>query len=206
MNRDEDHLFWEYDWHSVVESQKQQLRKKIDNLSAEDLSKGTLDEFAESLAGQFEIEPPTIFPNKLEVSQREVEIDFSGDPDRYFSRSGPHNVKGTAIDVRLPFEGDKEMFRVKPTTYNFSPPRGRISQGYIEFTVEGVNLTKEQVQTEIDGRVNSISEFLEFQTNSIGNLPTELRQIAYQSLEQRQHKLQADSDLISDLGYQIRDK
>lgn len=206
MNRNDDLLFWEYDWHRIIENQKLQLTKRIDDLSAEELSEGTLDELADRFATKFEIVPPTIFPDKLEVTQRETDIDVSGDPYHFSSRQGPHYVKGTAIDARLPFDGDKEMFRVKPSTYNMNPPRGRIGNGYIEFTVQGTNLTKEKVRTEIDGRVKAISEYLEFQANGIGDLAAELRRIAYQGLERRKQKLDSDNDLISGLGYKVRDK
>ena len=198
-------MFWELDWHSAVEYQKQELCRRVDSMSAEDFGKGTLDELAKRFAAEFALEPPTIFPENIEVSHREVEIDISGARHRDFSRRGPHYMKGTAIDVRLPFEGDKEMFRVKPSTFNYSPPRGQAKREHVEFTIQGVNLTKEQVKAEIDERVMAISEYLNFQAKSIGNFPNEIRQVAYQALEQRQKKLHADTDMISGLGYRVRE-
>lgn len=204
MAHDEDILFWELDWHSVVEHQKQLLRQKVENLSAEDFEGATLDEHAAQLTADLALEPPKIFPENINVSQREVEIGVSGNRGDYFSRPGQHYVKGTAIDVRLPFQGDKEMFRIKPTTFT-KPPRGRVEREYIVFTIEGFDLTKEQVKAQIDERTNKIAKFLGFQAKSIGSFPSEIRKVAYQALEQRQNKLQADSDLIAGLGYEVRD-
>ncbi len=206
MARDEDILFWDMDWHSVVEHQKRQAQLKAESLTAEDFDKATLDDLADGLAAELALVPPKIFPENLDVRQREVEIDVSGHRDRYSMRPGPHYVKGTAIDVRLPYEGDKAMFQVRPSTYNHSPPHGRVTAEHVEFTIESVSLEKDQVKSEIEERIKAITEFLDFQSQSIGNFPDELRKVAYQALEQRQKKLQADSDVITGLGYQIREE
>jgi hypothetical protein len=197
-------LFWEYDWHAVTQNQLKQLQKTAGSLSADAFEQNSLDVLAGELAAQFSLEPPKIEPENIEIRQRGIEIDVSGDRSRAFSRSGPHYVKGTAIDVKLPFTGDEQMFGIRPSTYNFDPPKGWVRDGYIEFTVSGTGLTAERVKAEIDSRVKSISEFLEFQSKSIGTFPQELRRVAYQALEQRQAKLKADEDLISGLGYKTR--
>lgn len=203
--RDEDILFWELDWHGVVEHQKKQAQQKAEGVTADFFEKGSLDELAEELASEFSLEPPEIDSENIEVDKREVDIDIGGDWDRYFSRPGPHLVKGTAIDVRVPFTGDRGMFRVRPSTFHHSPPRGQVRSGVIEFTISGTDLTTESVQAKIDGRLKTIQEFLDFQKQSIGKFPEQLHQFVYQALEHRQSKLKADDDLISGLGYKKKD-
>lgn len=202
--RSRDVLFWEGDWFSVVEAQKQQMQRKIQNMSAADLAKKSIDERAGEIAAEFMLVPPTIFPDQIEVSQREADVNVSRYRDRNFGGEGSHYVKGTAIDVRLPFEGDRNMFRVRPTTYHHNPPRANAGANHIEFTIEGVNLTSDQAKARIDETVKAISEFLEFQKGSVGNLADQLRQLATQALQARKQKLDADRSLVAGLGYKVR--
>jgi hypothetical protein len=199
-----DLLFWKHDWFSVVEGQKAALRKHVDGLRSDFFESGPLDELADQLATKFSLVPPVIEPDKIEVSQREVDIDVSGDSYRDISRSGPHYVKGTAITVNIPFTGDKGMFLVRPSTFSTHVPHGNVRDGFIQFTISGTKLTTEKVKSDIDSTVKSISEFLKNQALSVGNFPQEIRQIAYQALEQRKLKLDADKDLTSNLGYKVK--
>ena len=197
-------LFWKRDWFAVVEGQKAGLRKRAQDLPADFFEDSSLDGIADQLVDEFSLNIPTIAPDEIEVSQCEIELEVSGRDDRLFSSPGPQHVKGTAIDVHLPFTGDKDMFFVKPSTFTGFPPRGRVQDGSITFTIRGTNLTRETVAGEIDGVVKSISEFLAFQEKSLGKFPQEIREVAYQAVERREKKLASDKDLVSGLGFKVR--
>lgn len=194
-------LFWKYDWFAVVEAQKAAVRKDAENTSKGDFDRQSLEELKVGLCEKYSLEVPTLDLENITVKQRETEIDVSHDRMRYFSAGGPHYVKGTAIDVRLPFEGDPNMFNVKPTTWTTSLPRGRIEGNSVRFTISGTDLTAEKVKSQIDHHISEIQQWLGFQETSVGNFPTELAQIAKQALEARKKKLDGDAELISGLGY-----
>lgn len=200
--RNNDVLFWEYDWRSVTEAQKAALCKKVNTFEHKHFVESSMDELAARLEKDFSLAPPQIDRENITIGQREVNIDLSGERGGYFSRSGGDTVKGTAIDVRVPFSGDRGMFRIKPTQ-STSPPRAKLGTDCLEFTISGVNLAPERVKSEIEERVNRIAKFLQFQEESIGSFPEELRRIAYDALEQRKKKLEADDNLVSQLGYKV---
>lgn len=196
-------LFWKYDWFAVVETQKAAARKDAENMSKADFARLSLEELRVGLCEKYSLEVPALDLDTITVNQRETEIDVSHNRMRYFSAGGPHYVKGTAIDVRVPFVGDPGMFNIKPTTWTTSLPRGRIEGNSIRFTISGTDLSPEKVKSEIDHRVSNIQQWLVFQEKSVGNFPNELAQIAKQALEARKKKLDADSSLISGLGYRV---
>lgn len=202
--RDDKLLFYKHEWFSVVENQKAQVRKHAGNLTAAAFEKSSVDELAQQLAEKFSLEPPAIFPEQIEVRQREVEIEYGGHHDPYSYRSGARSVRGTAIDVYLPYSGDGAMFDVKPSTFNLNPPRGEVENGAVRFTILGTDLSPENVKAEIDGFVKSVNEYLGYQAGSIGNFTKEIHRIAYEAVEQRKAKLDGDKNLVSQLGYKTR--
>ena len=194
-------LFWKYDWLAVVEAQKAAARKDAENMSKADFAQRSFEELRVGLCEKYSLEVPALDLDNITVSQRETEIDVSHDRMRYFSTGDPHLVKGTAIDVRVPFVGDPGMFNIKPTTWTTSLPRGRIEGNSVRFTISGTNLLPEKVKSAIDHRISEIQEWLGFQEKRVGNFPNELAQVAMQALEARKKKLDADTELISGLGY-----
>lgn len=202
--RSDDFLFSEIDWHSVVEVQKANVRQKVEGLSASDFASRSVDQWTALIAEEFSLIPPTIDIAKTDVRQRETaiesrrELGWDDEPYRRATR------KGTAIDVRIPFSGDANMFRVRPAKFDTNPPRARVTRGYIEFTISGTLLSAVAVKAEIQSRTNDILEYLEFQKSSIGNFPAQIHKVAHEALQNRLNKLNADSDLISNLGYAVR--
>ena len=189
-------LFWKYDWFAVVDAQKAAARNNVEKMSKADFDQHSLEELQAGLCEKYSLEVPALDLDNITVKQREVEIDVSHDQMRYFSTGGPHYVKGTAIDVQVPFVGDPSMFSIKPTTWTTSLPRGWIEGNSIRFTISGTDLSPEKVKSEIDHRISEIQQWLGFQQKSVGNFPDELAQITKQALDTRKSKLAADSDLI----------
>ena len=199
----DDALFWKYDWFAVVEAQKVAVRKAVENMLKADFAQLSLTELHAGLCEKYALEVPVLDLDNITVNQRETEIDLSHNRMRRFSTGSPHYVKGTAIDVRVPFLGDPGMFNVKPTTWTTSLPHGRVEGNSVKFTISGTDLSPEKVKSEIDHRIREIQQWLGFQETSIGNFPNELAQITMQSLEARKKKLDADTDLLSGLGYRV---
>ena len=197
----DDVLFWKYDWSAVVENQKHGARDLASKLTAKAFSEKSVEELANEICEKYSLEVPNLDTENISVKQREVDIDVSNDRMRYFSSGGPHYVKGTAIDVRVPFSGDPAMFEVKPNTWTTVIPRGRVEGNSVVFTISGTDLKQEKVKTEIDRQVSDLKTWLGFQEKSMGNFTAELAQIAKQAVEARRTKIEADADLVSGLGY-----
>lgn len=199
----DDVLFWKYDWFNVVEAQKDAARKDAGHLPKSAFDERDVTEIATELCEKYSLVPPTIDPDNISVKQREIDLDVSRDRMRSFGDGRPHYVKGTAIDVRLPFTGDPGMFNVKPNTWTTSIPRGSIEGNSVIFTISGTELSAEKVKANIESTVAEIQKWLDFQSDSARGFPEQLAQVVNQALEARKSKLGADSDLISGLGFKV---
>ncbi|MDB5659368.1 MAG: hypothetical protein JWS10_1983 [Cypionkella sp.] len=199
----DDILFWKHEWMSIVEAQKAALRKDVDRLTKSDFEQTGEEELANQLCTKYSLEVPKLGVDDISVKQREINIDVSRDRMRYSSSGGPHYLKGTAIDVRVPFQGDRGMFEIKPNTWTTSIPRGRLEGNSVLFTISGIDLSPAQVKSDIDRQIADLQLWLGFQEQSVGSFPVELAQVAKQALIVRKKKLSADADLISGLGYKM---
>jgi hypothetical protein len=63
---------------------------------------------------------------------KEVKVDVSWDRGRYFSDYASdlaRNFPGYRVVVHIPFEGDAGVFSLRPSSFTFNPPRGRVNEG-----------------------------------------------------------------------------
>lgn len=65
------------------------------------------------------------------LTQREVQIDVSGDPRRAFfpGRSGPFYVKGEHWTLHVPLRGDSRLFGFRPSTHLLTRFPGSVRDG-----------------------------------------------------------------------------
>jgi len=199
----DDVLFWKYDCSGVAQAQKAAARKDIEKLSKQTFEIKSVDELRVELASKYSLEVPKLQKSDISVKLREVQIDVRGDRFRHYSSGGPHYVTGTAVDVRMPFTGDAEMFQVKPNIWTTSIPRGRVQSGALIYTVEDTSLSQEKVKSEIDFWVASVETWLGHLEQSISSFPQELSREIEGLLVARKMKVERDSSLISGLGYRI---
>lgn len=200
-------LFNSADWFRVSENQRQKMIQAIGSKNGDQLLNSSTEDLAKYYADEFSVEVPELDYDNVTVGQREAQIDVSHDRSRYFSdNSGPHYITGTAVDVEVPFSGDSEVFKIQPTTYTLNPPRGYISGGVLQFTIQGTGLTGEKVQDAIKSRLNSIEEYLGNLRSTATPLNDTLPGIAKAQIEGRKQKLLADRSLVAGLGFKMRER
>ncbi len=205
--RNHDYLFSNVDWFSVDQHQRKALQNDVSAIDADRLLNSSTQDLAKFLEEKYQINVPSLNREEITVGQRESQIDVSRDQMRYISdRSRPFLIKGTAIDVCVPFDGDSEAFKVRPTTYDSMPPRARVSEGQLTFTIEGPELNADAVRNEIERTLQSISKYLEWLRGNAKGLNDQLPGIAHSAIEQRKQKLLADRNLVSGLGFKMKER
>jgi hypothetical protein len=138
------------------------------------------------------------------------------DPLRHVERSSADyhaewfGLQGTAITYHLPFEGDPEVFKFKPSKTALKPPRGRLEGNEIRITVEVYD--KEANEGERAGKLKQrfknelakIQSHLESARSDITAHNASLPQLASQRIDALRRKLLADRQLVGELGYPLR--
>lgn len=194
-------LFWKYDWLDVSEEIKIGACKEADQLPEAVFKKREIAEISAELCKKHLPILPTLDTKNITHNVREIQIDGSRGRMQNFGNDGQQCVKGTAIDFLVPFDGDPEMFKVKPSSYRMSSPRGRVDGKFVIFTISGIALSANEIKTEISSKVAEVEEFLDYLSKSAHGFSEALDKAVVQALEARKLKLIADKELIAGLEF-----
>lgn len=113
--------------HDVVRHQEASTNRALDQLVAEVILSQSLEDLTARLMEELSLEVPILDRTAtLQLPNEEIEIDVSRDPMRAFlDPSEPFYVKGTAMQIAVPFNGDPELFKYGGSSFGSRIP-GRI--------------------------------------------------------------------------------
>lgn len=206
MARD-DYLFNSVDWFSVEHNQRESLAKDILNYNGDRLLNTSVDDLCDYFVEKYQILAPTLHKDKIVADQNEVEIDVSHDPMRNIrDKSRPFYVKGTEIEVTIPFDGEAEVFKIQPTSYTMNPPHAIIKNQEIILKIQGTNLSQESVKNSIQSTISSINQYLSTLHANVSGWNSTIRRQARQQIEHRRKKLLEDKNLLGALGFPLKER
>jgi hypothetical protein len=141
---------------------------------------------------------------KIEATERDVDVDVSGDPNRvFFDSSEPFYVAGTEITVHVPFVGDAELFNVQPQTYNLNPPRAEVVGKELQLVFRLVQ-GQGDIKREYEDVLHRIREHLDWLRPSAEQLKKELRQLAVSEIQRRKQQFGQKKAAVTSLGVPMR--
>lgn len=202
-----DYLFMQVDSFSVQEHRCLGMQSEVASMDGNRLLNTNVDDLVAYFAEKYGIEVPELLEDQMSADQREAQRDVSGDPRRmayYMGDRGPVMVTGTEITVEIGFDGDPQMFRVQPSTFNTNPPTGAVQGNTISFSIWGDNLTGEEVRQKIDAWVADVKQWLEWQRGSFQGFNDQIAREARQAIEQRRAKLLQSQSLVAGLGIPLK--
>lgn len=205
MGRDE-FLFRGTESFEFMERRRQQMNAEIAQIEGNRLLNTNVDDLATYFVKKFSIDVPELNEAQMSADQQEAKRDISGDPRRMFYQGygGPTHATGTEISVEIPFSGDAELFKVKPNTYNSSPPQGAVQGNTLTFRYWTDNMSSEQVRAQIDRWLGDIKQHLQWHRDTFKGFNDACSREARQAIESRRAKLLANQNLVAGLGIPLK--
>lgn len=199
-------LFATHDWFSVEENQKNRLKEEVGAYDGNRLLNTSVDDLSGYFADKYSLDVPVLQRDAIVADQRETKVDKSHD-FRYGSRLNgrPIMVDGSTVEITVPFTGDAQLFSVRPTTYSLNPPRAGVRGNVLILQFTGVNQSSEQVKSEIEKTLSDIETHLDRLRKSAETLNALLRSTASHAIESRREKLLANQNLVSSLGFALKE-
>ena len=198
-------LFRGAEWFAVEEHQKCSLQSEIDAMDGNRLLNTSVDDLCAYFDEKFRVDVPVLHEDQIVVSQEETKIDVSQDPMRFIrDRSQPFYMTGTVVEVTVPFSGDSEAFKVRPTTFSTTLPRGEVNNSSLVIRVVGTKLKPQQVRAEIDRTLGEVKQYLEWLRGNASGFNERIRQIASEQINRRRQKLLSDQSLVANLGFPLK--
>jgi len=195
------HLFGERATiHDVVHAQRESTQKALNELPGHSILIRALEELIAEFVERFHLSVPVV--NRKDATQlpiEEVDVNVSGDFRRPFlDPSRPYFVKGTAIQIAVPFEGAAVLFKYGISPLN-SPIPAEVRRDTIVLSYLGEQPDVEVVRKEFENRLDRIENMLEMVRGPAEEWNRELPKLVRDRLVQRRSKLERDQGL--NLGY-----
>ena len=200
------YLFSNGDWFAVQQSMEQTLADEVRGFDADRMLTTEPTALADYFIQRFSIDLPVLGADDISVEQREVDIDVRHRFDYGFRGDGPGTVRGVEYEVHIPFEGDGGMFSVRPTTFSSMVPQAAVEGQRLVMFVRDVQMSNEKVESEIDGFVASVKQYLAWLGNTTTAWNGGLQAKVTSLVEARRRKLIADRTSASNLKFKIRER
>lgn len=198
------YLFSDTDISSVVTHRRSQISAEIAGLDKNRILNSSIEDLCSYIVEKFSLETPTLRIDEAEVDQREGEITIH-DGFRY-GREGPFTVIGTIVELSIPFSGDAALFKVRPDTFTSMTPYADLKSSSLVISISGRDMKQDQVKGDIDRQLSAINQYLDWQRKTTQGFNARIREEARTQIEARRSKLLADQNLVSGLGFAIKQR
>lgn len=198
-------LFRDYDLREEMDVRRQHIAREITSLKSNYILNANVEELCAYFENKYCYEVPVLDVNEISFEQQEVDVDISQDFNRaIFDRSEPYHVKGTAITFIVPFEGDRDLLRCRPSAFTTVRPHGQVGQGEVRFEYPTADHESERIKSTFEQDLREVQQYLGFvreNTDQFNN--TFIREVR-QTIENRRQKLLKDQGLAASLGFPMR--
>jgi hypothetical protein len=198
-------LFVTHDLDHSLRSAIQKMRQEVDVLDENRLLNTAPDDLKRYLVEKYSVTPIVLLRDQWYADHEDTPIDVRHDPRRWINdRSRPAMVAGERIEVRIPFEGESELFYAKANTFNMNPPRAVIERNEMVLRYESPADQPQDIRPLVDRALADIEEHLRWQRGMIDAHNSALPGVAEQAIQQRRERLLVQSRRAAALGIPIR--
>jgi hypothetical protein len=160
------------------------------------------------------IEPLILHTDQLhQLNRKTIPVDGRMDPNLlFFPGDKVFNVAGTELSLAIPFEGDRELWKVQPSSSLGGCPEIEVTHETIVFRyvfadAAAANESKAaELRRKIDNHVNSITSNVENLARDIEQYNERARERVTKALEQKRSQALAALNMVASLGIPLKSK
>lgn len=204
----DDHLFARAHLSDALRAHVEQVPKRVQQIAESVLRAADETELVDELARELSIVPLELDVSRQMMRREEVQVDVTGDPLRMGFPDGRRLlVPGIRVTVSIPFVGDQELWKLRPSTFNYSPPLATVRAspgsggGVLDLVIEQpADEAPEKIKAELDSRLKGIAFYLQSQRGDLSGFDATLRQNIAATLAARRSRLEKHDGLSALLG------
>ena len=198
-------LFCTHDLSQSLRNTADEIRREIESLPPDRLLNTAPDDLKNYLTAKYRVEPISLLRDQWYADHHETQVDVRYDSNRWIDdKSRPFMVPGERVEVRVPFEGEAELFYAQPNTSTSSPPRATIEKNELVLRYDSPADAPRDVRPLIDRSLADIEQYLGWQHPMIDAHNNGLSAIAEQAIQQRRERLLAQSQRAASLGIPVK--
>lgn len=198
-------LFVTYDLDQVLRATMDTMRREVEGLEANRLLNTAPEDLKRYLVEAHGVAPIQLLKDQWYADSKEVRVDVSRDQGRSIDdRSRPVPIAGERVEVRVPFQGESELFYARANTFNMNPPRAIIEKNELVLRYDTPADQARDIRPLVDRAIADIEQHLGWQRGMIDAHNAALPSAAEDAIQQRRARLLAQSQRASALGIPIR--
>jgi len=200
-----DRLFRNADLSDVLAGQEQTMANEVGSLSEERVLNTSPEVLCDYFVEKYRVEPLAIDESGIQVDYSDTQIDVSRRVEyAVFGRSGPIHVTGTRITFFVPFSGDPELFKYRPSTFSLSHLQGVVRGNELMFVYKRTTQEAPNIRSEFKRELQSVQQHLSWIADQVEQFNSTIRTKASQNIGARREKLLQDRGIIEGLGFPLR--
>jgi hypothetical protein len=198
VSRQNELLFYKADINAVMDAQSKKATGEIQGIDPDRLLNTPVDDLVAYIADKYRIEVPALHRDGAlldEPVETFIEVNDYGRQIR---------VPATLVTLTVPFDGDKDMYYVRPSTFDSAPPRAAISGQTVILQLTVQASEQDRVKDTLDRALDDIERYLGWQRATIEGFNNNLPVRSREAIEARRQRLLRDRNLVSGLGFAVK--
>jgi hypothetical protein len=202
------HPFRDGDTFSTFRHLIENVTGEINALDNEYVLKASPTELEQHFVEKVLIDPLVLHSDERYIKdQTGTQIDVSHHFDRFVIPGERAIVKGTKLDIAIPFEGDSMLWRISASTFSMSGyPDIEIRSNEIIFTVSfpDDSAVPDKLRADIERYIESLVDAVGYLKNDVDNHNKSAPNIIRQALERKRNLAQSAVGAVAALGIPIK--
>jgi hypothetical protein len=165
---------------------RERLKKELANLAPDVLLRSSPDAVINDIVQHYTLNVPVLDrANVGEYEPAAIKLEVPQNSQYgFFAGPGPYFVDATEFRIRVPFTGDKNLFRYCTTGYG-NPIEGEVTDDAVILTHAAKNPDVEAINREFNDRLNRIEGALRLSRDSVSDWNNGLMNIVKPAIEKR---------------------
>lgn len=166
---------------------------KVDRISVSEFDRRTDEELTAMIVEQAKAEPLKL---RLEEADAEVTEKAVTAQDVF---GGTANIPGLRVTKIVPFDGDADLFKMAPNTFDLNPPRGEVWGHKLVVGMEIPESESESALQYVEQTLTRVEEHIRRQQDQLDEHNSQLPGAALAAIQRRRASLGKASDLAARL-------
>lgn len=193
------HLFSDFDLRASMQAQREQIDGEVNALEVNRVLNTAEEDLIHYFVEKHTIQSPVLRRADWVHDTKEAHTTID-DYGRTIT------VPVIRIEVEVPFEGERDLFRGTPATRTSAPPRAEIKSQSLLLTFNVRQGVEEHVREKIDRELDEIDRYLTWVRSDVEGHNNSLRRVAEQAVRRRRERILATQGLGASLGIPLRER
>ena len=181
------------------------MSNEIGSLSEDHVLNTSPEKLCDYFVEKYSINPLVIDESGIQIDYGDAQVDVSHRFEyAVFDRNSPTYITGTRITFFVPFSGDPELFKCRPSTFSLNPSRGVVRGNELVFVYDRTTHDVPNIRNEFDRELQSVQQNLSRIADQVEQFNSTIRTKVSEQIGTRREKLLQDRGIIEGLGFPLK--